>query len=60
MPNKEYPFIGGRPLIPIIIENPISKVEVFAMALIDSGADTCLFPAFVAADLGYELTTGVL
>jgi len=55
MAYREYPFINGRPFVPIQVENPVTHTVVRAMGLIDSGADNCMFPAFMATKLGYDL-----
>jgi hypothetical protein len=46
-------FASGieRPIIPVIIRNPVTDQSVRYLALIDSGADQCIF----AGEIG-ELT----
>ena len=44
-----------RPLLPIVIINPINNQQLALFALADTGADDCLFPKFIAAQLGHEL-----
>lgn len=48
-----YPFIGTgntyRPFIPVRIRNPFEEdAYIDVQALLDSGADSCVFPHFVA------------
>ncbi len=54
-----YPFIKSgdifRPLVPIIIINPIDKEEIGMMALLDTGADACVFTKFVAENTKHNL-----
>jgi len=47
---------GGlrRPIIPLIVEAP-SGVRLLTDALVDTGADTTILPARVAAQLGIDL-----
>lgn len=59
MAYREYPFINGRPFVPITLENPTTHVTVAALAWLDSGADGCLFPQSICRQLGYDLKTGV-
>ncbi|SRR5260221_4971023 len=44
-----------RPLLPVVIINPINNKNVAILALADTGADDCLFPKFIAEQLGHEL-----
>jgi hypothetical protein len=46
----------SRPLIPVIIFGPKSNIEV--LALIDSGADKCLFNAQIGREIGLEVEKG--
>ena len=45
-----------KPLIPIVVRYQEKKEKVFA--LVDSGADACLFPAGVAERLGIDVKAG--
>lgn len=45
-----------KPLIPIVVRNGQKKEKVFA--LVDSGADACLFPAGLAERLGIDIRNG--
>lgn len=56
--TKDYKFLGGRPMIPITICNPTTGAEVSVMGLIDTGADSCMFPGFIATAIGYDLKAG--
>jgi predicted aspartyl protease len=58
MAYREYPFIQGKPLIPIIVSNPVTGQELPAIALIDTGADSCMLPGFIATKIGLDLKTG--
>ena len=49
-----------RPLIPIKLINPSTTISINTLCWIDSGSDTCLFPASLASDLGHNLTRGNL
>ena len=46
-----------KPLIPVVVRYRDKKEKVFA--LVDSGADACLFPAGLAERLGIDIRTGV-
>jgi hypothetical protein len=46
----------SRPLIPVIILGPKSNIEI--LALIDSGADKCLFNAQIGREIGLEVEKG--
>jgi len=55
-----YPFTKidsetRRPMIPVIIENPLTKKRMGVMALLDTGADACLFPAHLPNSTGHNL-----
>ena len=61
MPIRNYPFspIGQdptpRPMLWIRVINPKLNLSVRVLALVDTGADDCLFPAQVATELGHDL-----
>jgi len=59
MPIKDYPLTQvaaglARPMVWIRLFNPATKRAVIALALVDTGADDCVFPAKVAIQLGYK------
>lgn len=51
---------GGiaRPILPVIIKNPVTKQELRTYAMIDTGADDCAFPASYALLTGHNLLAG--
>jgi len=51
---------GGvaRPILPVIIKNPHTGQEMRTIALIDTGADDCAFPASYASLTGHDLLAG--
>ncbi len=59
MPITGYPFsiLGAgnipKPLLPISITNPYTGLSLFQWALIDTGADVCAVPAWIATALGH-------
>jgi len=66
MPQATYPFISFRygdgqevsranAYVPVRIANPHTRQSVIAYALVDTGADACLFPADLAVALGHDL-----
>ncbi len=59
MPIRNHPFpvmLGiSRPMLWIRITNPDAKLAIIALAIVDTGADECVFPAKVAAKLGHNL-----
>ncbi len=44
-----------RPLLPIVIINPINNLSQIIFGLLDTGADECLFPKFIAEQLKHDL-----
>ena len=54
-----YPFVdrGGalRPLVPIRITNPFDGISVFEYAILDTGADNCVFPKHIAINTHHNL-----
>lgn len=61
---EDHPFTQeslvtfAKPLLDIIIQNP-SNGEIFkTKGLIDTGADQCAFPPYIAKKLGYALEEG--
>ena len=65
MPIRNYPFSivapdpTQRPMLWIKITNPAKNLSFIALALVDTGADDCLFPAQTAQQLGHNLTSVV-
>ena len=60
MPIKGYPFtqVGPglpRPMLWIQVTNPNTLLAVIALAVVDTGADDCVFPAQTAIQLGHNL-----
>ncbi len=64
MPIHDYPFTTtrpgdiARPYLPVTIRNPDAGKMIKVLALIDTGADECAFPASFAPFLGHDLQTG--
>lgn len=62
MPLKNFPFLPldgvKRPILPIKIINPQTGKEQKTYGIIDTGADSCALPAFIAIDLGHNLSEG--
>lgn len=56
--TQESPETFARPLLDIVIKNPSNKKFVKALGLIDTGADRCALPPYIAKLLGYDLKTG--
>jgi len=54
-----FPEVGDilKPLIPIVVRYQEKKEKIFA--LVDSGADACLFPNGLADRLGIDVRTGL-
>lgn len=55
MPFVDYPFNIGRPYIVVEVKNPLNNIAVVTFALIDTGADSCMFPASIAKAIGIDL-----
>jgi len=59
MPIKNYPFpivLGiSQPMLWIRVINPATKLAIIALAIVDTGADDCVFPAKSATILGHNL-----
>jgi len=53
-------FASGieRPIIPIIIRNPVNQQSVRYQALVDSGADQCIFSGEIGELIGLDITAG--
>lgn len=65
MPINAYPFVmvgpgqPSRPMLPIKIINPKTGQFVHQWGIIDTGADECSLPAWIANSLGHNLALGV-
>ena len=71
MPIPRYPFLlpikggiriggsGSRPWLWIRVTNPETGSAVQTLALIDTGADSCVFPSEMAEKLGHKLNAGI-
>ena len=62
MPIRDYPFTQVtrhhcRPMLWVRVINPVTGLAVEALALVDTGADDCVFPAEIAEALGHKLTS---
>ncbi len=60
MPIKDYRFTSvasgqSRPMLWIRVINPDTKKGIIALAIVDTGADDCVFPAEIAVQLGHKL-----
>jgi aspartyl protease len=53
-------FASGieRPIIPIIVRNPATEQSVRYLALVDSGADQCVFAGEIGELIGLDVTAG--
>ena len=63
MPIKDYRFTSvssdpPRPLLWIRLTNPSTNLRIIALAIIDTGADDCVFPAQAAIQLSHKLNMG--
>ncbi len=47
-----------RPIIPIIVRNPATQQSVRYLALVDSGADLCVFAGEIGELIGLDVTAG--
>ena len=57
-PNEAFPDHKGalRPVIPIAVKNEGKKIDY--LALIDSGADFCIFHSEIGEYLGIDIKSG--
>src|SRR5689334_9230740 len=55
---KRFPNGVQRPIIPITIRNPRTKQEIRHQALVDSGADLCIFSSDIAELIGVDVAAG--
>ena len=53
-------FASGveRPIIPIVVRNPANQQSARYLALVDSGADRCIFAAEIGDLIGLDVTAG--
>jgi Aspartyl protease len=53
-------FANGieRPIIPIIVRNPATQQSVRYLALVDSGADECIFAGEIGELIGLDMLGG--
>ena len=53
-------FASGveRPIIPVIVRNPATQQSVRYQALVDSGADQCIFAGEMGELIGLDVTAG--
>ncbi len=51
---------ASRPVLTVVIENPITHRAIGYKALLDSGADINIFPAEIAEILGLDMQSGKL
>ncbi len=64
MPIRNFPFKAlapdyqPRPWLPVTIFNPHTGDKISTYGLIDTGADDCTVPAFMAKELGLNLKKG--
>ena len=58
MPIVNCPFTAGRPFLPLRIINPHTGKAHRAVGIVDTGADQCAVPAFVAKIPGHDLSAG--
>jgi len=47
-------FVAGEPRVPVTVSGPAREINV--MAVVDTGAMTCVFPRALLARCGYTLT----
>jgi hypothetical protein len=57
---KDYRFTSlsnapARPMVWVRVVNPDTNLAIIALAIVDTGADDCAFPADVATKLGHKL-----
>lgn len=59
---KRYTLASGktmlRPVIPVLIRNPRTNEALEYEALIDSGADRCVFPSEIGELIGIDIEAG--
>jgi len=63
MPIDNCPFTkysNGiyKPILPVILINPHTNLSFFTHGIIDTGADECVFPGYIASVLGHKLEDG--
>ena len=57
--RRKDSFSIVRPILEIKIINPYNKKYIRTYGVIDTGADECAIPAWVANRLGHNLTTNI-
>ena len=55
---KRFPNGIARPIIPITVRNPRTKQSIRYLALVDSGADSCIFASEIGELIGLDITAG--
>ncbi len=59
---KRYLYPDGRmiarPVIPILLRNPRTRESIEYEALVDSGADRCVFPSEIGEMIGIDIEAG--
>src|SRR5438105_7955423 len=55
---KRFASSVERPIIPIIVRNPVNQQSARYLALVDSGADCCIFAAEIGELIGLDVTAG--
>ena len=59
---KRYMLPSGdviaRPVIPVLIRNPRNNESIEYEALVDSGADRCVFPSEIGEMIGIDIKAG--
>lgn len=56
--TKHTPFDIPRPLIDVTLINPYNQKQTKAPALVDSGADDCIFPWYLGKRIELNLRSG--
>jgi hypothetical protein len=56
---KRFAHGVERPIIPIVVCNPLTQQWVRYLALVDSGADQCVFAGEIGELIGLDVTAGV-
>ena len=52
---KRFPNGIERPIIPVIVRNPATAQSARYLALVDSGADVCIFAAEIGELIGLDV-----
>ena len=65
MPTYTYPFltlgngVPARPMVPILVHNPVTNKAMPIFALVDTGADKSILPEYIPTQTGYKLKDGI-